>query len=175
MTEKSPWVLRNKVAVAGTIMALGLFTVAQENAPQHSDESQQQLPDTTYAITKDCARNPKAYQKITLSPGQHVYLNIGLRAGKLKNRDVVTVSGTSQELTVTPYDQESRTVFPDKLTQNLVEEFPFSSLGTVAIAHMNGETAPSVILACDIDALTQPSQPLDGQVVTQMPPMQPLN
>jgi len=152
---------------------LGCFLAANQSNPTHTPEgSHSPLPDVRYTITKDCAKDPDAYQKFTLATGQHLFVTAALREGLLNNQDVVTIAGTSQELTVTPYGQEGRTVFPDKLTPHLVEEFPFPTLGTIAIGKLNGDADPSVILACDIQALTQPGHPLEDQLLDQMPPLQ---
>jgi len=157
----------------GGAVAVGFFLAANQTGPNREpDESHSQLPDTTYAVTKDCAKNETAYQAFTLQGAQHLYITAGLRLGAPQNNDMVTINGTSQELTVTPYGQEGRTVFPNKLTPNVVEAFPFPVLGTVAIGHLHGNADPSVILACDINALTEQGQPLDGQVIDRMPPMQ---
>lgn len=162
----------NKVAIAGSVVALGLIIASNKSAEHTRHDSSTHEPDTTYAVTKDCITNPHAYQKFTLGDLQHILVSAGLTKGHLKNEDVVEISGTAHELTIKPYGDEGRTVFPDKLTNNLVEEFPFPVLGTVAIGRMNGSTDPSVFLACDINALTAPGQPLDGQIVAQMSPMQ---
>lgn len=172
MSEKYSLQNVNRVAIVGGVVALGLIAVANKSTEQQSDEPYDNKPDTTYAITKDCAKDPKAYQAFTLRGAQHLYVTAGLRLGHLKNDDAVTISGTAHELNVTPYDQEGRTVFPDKLTPNVVEAFPFPLLGTVAIGHLHGDADPSVFLACDIQALTEPGQPLDGQVIDHMSPLQ---
>ncbi|HJP96499.1 MAG TPA: hypothetical protein VJ843_03955 [Candidatus Saccharimonadales bacterium] len=173
MTEKYSLRTTNKVAILGGAVALGLFLAANQSNPTDApEESNTPLPDARYAIVKDCVQNPDAYQKFTLATGQHLYITAGLKHGKLKNQDVLTINGNSQQLTVTPYGQEDRTVFPDKLTPKLVEEFPFDTLGSVAIGQLNGDASPSVILACDLQALTEPGQPLAGQMIDMMPPMQ---
>lgn len=172
MTERYPLRTLNRVAIASGAVAVGLILAAnQTKVEQAPDDSGTPLPDTQNAVTKDCTRDPDAYQKFTLGTSQRLFVTAGLRNGELKNQDVMTISGTAQELTVTPYNQEGRTVFPDRLTPNLVEKFPFTTLGTVAIGRLNGEHDPSVILACDINELTQPGQPLDGQLVASMNPL----
>lgn len=164
----------NRAAIAGGTLALGLIVVGNQTGPNSaSEESNTPPPSTEYAITKDCAKNPTAYQAFTLNGVQRLYITAGLRLGDhLKSDDAVAIDGTAREMTLTPYGQEGRTVFPDKLTPNVVQEFPFPVLGTVAIGRLHGNADPSVILACDIQALTEQGQPLEGQVVAPMPPMQ---
>ncbi len=173
MSEKYSLRNVNRAAIAGGAFVLACAAVAnQAKTDTTPEEPYEHLPDTTYAVTKDCGKDSQAYQSFTLNGMQRLYVTAGLRQGRLQNHDVVAIDGTAREMTVTPYGQEGRLVFPDRLAEDSVQTFPFPVLGTVAIGRMEGNADPSVILACDINALTQPGQPLEGQVIAEMPPMQ---
>lgn len=164
MTEKLPRTFfahpKRTLACALGAGVLGAWGMHVGN----SYETSSAWPAAAAADTKDCNADPNAYSSIKLD-GSQVYRLVGLQRDGAQ--ETVALHGSTQEFTLKARTG-SHTMFPDKLEPNEVEDFGAMKLGAVAIAR-TGSADPTVYVACNLEALTEPGQPLAGQEIYAMP------